>query len=585
MSPAIETENMGKQALRASQVILTFGPGAIVDLPDDSVMMLGTHAWFPLGRPKRSRTISEPRLQAMLGVARFRAPPADTFGRQDIPFTFFPDYRSCPVCGYLGVPRRETTGFVDYPPPPPCPSCHAATLPARIVTACVDGHISDFPWSRWIHFGRACTLSNPQLTLKAGGRSAALSDLVAGCSCGKRRSLGGALNQTSMQELHWLCPGTRPWLGDKVDGCDKPVRALQRGASNIYFSVTRSALSIPPWSGTLQTQVAEWWAQLPDVPPETDWPVLARTYFRGYPYKEVERCIRSLLELHQERPSLRSEEYAVFDSGRPCNETDLVTYDQPVGAWAQPFLGRVTALSRLREVRALVGFSRIDAPDLDPTADSDPMPTVSVARLSPQPLGWYPATENRGEGIFITLDPSRLADWEALPFVRSRAGSLFSAYREWRRVRGLDAPAAEPPRLPLLHTLSHVVIRQLALDCGYSSSSLRERIYSSDDMAGILVSTSAADSDGSLGGLVRLSRADRFEAALRGAVEGSRLCSGDPLCREEDPAVTGTPNGAVCYSCAMLSETSCELGNRLLDRWMLVNMPASPESGYFDHGA
>ncbi len=575
---------MAKQALRASQIILTFGPGSIVDLPDDSVMVLGTQFWFPPGVPKRPRVISEPRLQALLGVARFQAPPTDSYGKNDIPFVFFPSFRACPNCGYLGVLRRARTGFNEVPPPPKCPKCDCETYPARIVTACARGHITDFPWERWVHYGGPCKASpKGELSLKGAGKSAALSDLVVACGCGRKRSLAGALNQESMQDLHLACPGSRPWLRDQQNGCGKQMRALQRGASNIYFSMTRSALSIPPWSESLQSQVAEWWAGLPAQPPKSDWAALARAYFPRRPYGEVERCIERFLQLRETRPSLRSEEYEIFNSGVPYNEADLVTRDQTLGAPALRYLGRLTALTRLREVRALLGFSRIDAPDIDPTAGGDSPAGVSTAPLSAQPLNWYPATENKGEGIFLTLNLERLAAWEQLDPVGERSVALFRAYREWRRARGLEPPAAEPPRLILLHSLAHVLIRQMALECGYSSSSLRERIYSSEDMAGLLVSTSAADSDGSLGGLVRLSEPARFEDALLGGIESARMCSGDPLCREQDPAVTGGLNAAACHSCAMLSETSCELGNRLLDRRLLISVPSSPKAGYFDY--
>jgi hypothetical protein len=254
------------------------------------------------------------------------------------------------------------------------------------------------------------------------------------------------------------------------------------------------------------------------------------------------------------------------------------------------------AIPRLREVRVLLGFTRIQAPEMDPTVeifDDQQGPAVTTAPISArQPPDWLPGVENLGEGIFLRLNLHRLRDWEGQDPVQQRATKLLDAYSRWRQNRGLQALRGQGPRLILLHTLAHLLIRQMSLDCGYSSASLRERIYSDDNMAGLLVYTSTPDSDGSLGGLVRQTRLarnpdgsdrDNFGRLLSDIVEFARTCSGDPLCREHDPRRTDRLNGAACHACAMASETSCEFGNRLLDRGMVVNLPNEKPTGYFDY--
>jgi len=216
---------------------------------------------------------------------------------------------------------------------------------------------------------------------------------------------------------------------------------------------------------------------------------------------------------------------------------------------------------------------------------------VTTAPISAKQLDWLPAVENLGEGIYLQLNAERLQEWETLDTVRRRAETLIKAYSLWRQKRGLPELKDQRPRLLLLHTLAHLLMRQMSLDCGYSSASLRERIYSDAKMAGLLIYTSTPDSDGSLGGLVRQTRLmrnedgserDCFGRLLEDVGDLARTCSGDPLCREHDPRRTERLNAAACHACAMVSETSCEFGNRLLDRGMVASLPNSGATGYLD---
>jgi len=133
----------------------------------------------------------------------------------------------------------------------------------------------------------------------------------------------------------------------------------------------------------------------------------------------------------------------------------------------------------------------------------------------------------------------------------------------------------------MAHTLAHLLIRQLSLECGYSSSSLRERIYAGNDMCGLLIYTASADSDGSLGGLVQQGRRDRFNATMQALLESAQWCSSDPLCMEHDPHLTGKLNGAACHACSLVAETSCVLANRFLDRALVFDLPGMSGTGYF----
>ena len=585
---------MSKQRLRPSQIITTFGPGSVVDLPDDSVMIAGTEHWFEGYKPHTR--ISEPRLQAALKMNEFRTPPVGSYSENDVPFVRFPRYRVCPKCCRLSDQFRVPKADTKLPPVPRCETCNRETFPARLIVACPAGHIDDFPWYRWVHRGNNCGGGN--LYLKGEGKSAALGDLRVECTCGLSRPLSGAMDKNAMGELAVRCKRRRPWLNDDEDPIDcndgtMLLYVLQRGASNVYFSVVRSALSIPPWSDPLQADVASWWGQFKTPLPEVAWPAVIGARFPGVDEARVRECIQRLLGLASERPSIRREEYQVFEADQDHSTTFFEARRQEMSPFTSRYLSRLVAIPRLREVRALLGFTRIEAPEADPTMEvfnEEQGVKVTTAPISAKQLDWLPAVENLGEGVFLQLNTERLRRWEQLEAVRRRTDILIRAYSAWRQKRGLPEVKDQESRLILLHTLGHLLMRQMSLDCGYSSASLRERIYSDAQMAGLLIYTSTPDSDGSLGGLVRQTRLvrdcgsvrDCFGRLLEDVRDLALTCSGDPLCREHDPRRTDRLNAAACHACAMVSETSCEFGNRLLDRGTVTSLPNGAKTGYFD---
>jgi hypothetical protein len=232
----------------------------------------------------------------------------------------------------------------------------------------------------------------------------------------------------------------------------------------------------------------------------------------------------------------------------------------------------------LREVVALCGFTRLDGPDSGVASDIEGV--VPLAPLSRHQVFWVPAAEVRGEGIFVKLDEPAVSAWEDAVTGSEQLESLRQAHQEWRRKRGLpDVNAGWPgERYVLLHTLSHALINELALECGYSAAAIRERIYAREAsshggaMAGVLLYTSAPDSEGTLGGLVALADPYEFARILDAALTRAGLCSSDPICASHRPhAADNSLHAAACHSCGFVPETSCERGNRYLDRNVLVD--------------
>lgn len=540
------------------QIITTFGPGAVVDLPEDSVMIAGIDDWPP------GDIIQEHRLQEKLGVEFFRSPALKKPGG-DVPCVRFPKTLICSNrhCGLIGWKKT-------------CPECGSDTYPARIIIICPAGHADEFPWNWWVHRDNKCR-GKPVLRLESAGETAALADMVVRCdTCGKRQRLAGALGT---QALHnFSCNGKRPWLiGAPEETCNEKPRSVLRGASNVYFSSLLSALSIPPWSNPIQIVLNNHWHTLKHVS-DAALPELIKALpdMSGFNVDDVIRAINERKTSTTTTTSLRTDEFLAFrNPGSKFNSVDFQIQREDVPPSFAPHIAQVVLAFRLREVRALCGFTRLDPPD---TNNSNQ--TLAPIVLNPQ--NWLPAVEHRGEGIFIELAADRVKAWEARPEVQARIQSLSRAYATWREQRGYTSPA-QPllPRMVLIHTLAHLFIRQLSLDCGYSSSALRERIYAAPDMCGLLIYTASADSDGSLGGLVQQGRTGRFEATMYALLENAQWCSSDPLCSEHDPVQTGKLNGAACHACGLVSETSCELSNRFLDRAMVCDLVGVSGTGYF----
>ena len=289
-------------------------------------------------------------------------------------------------------------------------------------------------------------------------------------------------------------------------------------------------------------------------------------------------------EIDTDDIDLRWPEWLAFrDPGSAGNDkAELFLQSGEVPAGFSSLVHRVVLARKLLEVRALVGFTRVDSAGAS-TDDGGLRPTLApLYRNRPD---WLPAVEVRGEGVFIELDEEAVASWEAKPEVVSRARAMADKFHQWEAERGTDPTPFPGARYVLLHSLAHTLIRQLSLDCGYSASSVRERIYSSTDpkrkMAGVLLYTASPDSEGSLGGLVDLASPQRFPDLFKSALRSATRCSSDPLCADHQPDVHATINAAACHACILVSETSCEAFNRFLDRNVLVPTMATSSIAYF----
>lgn len=527
-----------------------------------------------------------------------------------IPFVRFPRWHYCPRCG--SMEKLSLFGDKQRCKGPQYNSgmtCHDLPerkrpwlIPVRFIAICGRGHIEDFPFMEWIHRDRGYGISC-RLRLRAGRSASTLVGIEISCICGASpRNLIGAFTEGSLRNIEKTCSGDRPWLGevdDEAQGCGHDLCVAQRGASNVYFPEIRSSIYLPKWDKTVEhriVEILEWkWSYLTSGMVDG---MLDRKRFeyvaddKGVDCEKLYVAAQKRLETesHSTGSSTESDseelyrktEYDSILSGLGGDNQDFFVTNKGSDDYAlviQKYFRSISLVHKLRETRALVGFSRWLPEDGRTLAEKK-----ADLALNPD-LGWLPAIIFRGEGVFFEFDPEKINVWLEQTQVAERAAILIRRYNLNRVNRG-QMERIMSPKFILLHTFAHILVNQFSFECGYGSSALRERIYcdaefSDRPMNGVLIYTASGDSEGSLGGLVRQGQPGNLENIVSNALSAVQWCSFDPVCIDSPGQGPDSCNLAACHGCALLPETSCEEGNRLLDRAMLIGTPEAPEMGFF----
>jgi len=586
--------------VRRGPVVSTWGPGALIDLPHHSAIMGGVETWPGEGDLQE---VLEPRLTAKLKhmtdvhAPRLYAPPAADNGFRGsgpkIGARRFPEWfvvQESRTGDRRLVHRKHLDEKRKFDGRP--------VVATRFVRACPRGHIDDLDWRRLVHpdDDDPCLRGRPrQLRLEERGTSGDLSDLVVRCECGKSRRLLDARNP----DLNALgkCTGARPWLGsDASEPCDQPARLLVRTATNAYFPQIVSVLSLPDPGTAVRRAVLEIWDDLRIVDDAGELATLKKKVkvtqvLEPFSDEQVLGAIGDVkVGANADRPVKQVELDAILAAPEgfrddPPFDPDFHARRLPDRLWRRPGhsngVAAVVQLHRLREVLALVGFTRFEAvtPDIHGELETD----VMRADLARDP-SWFPAVENRGEGVFVQLDADAVAAWQERPAVQKRVRQLADGHERWKAIRKTDRAFPGGPYV-LLHTLSHLLIHSLAIRCGYPTSAIRERVYADYDTKrfGILLYTGSPDAEGTLGGLVQQARS--IEDHLEHARETGALCSNDPVCAQHLPGTDDMEDrplhGAACHGCALIAETSCEMRNDCLDRALVVPVLGHPDAAFF----
>ena len=629
---------MDKGALRRAQLVSPFGVGAMSVLVDGtSVITAGLDHWFPEAAEPMFAVEEyqehDWRLESRLRVNEFRLPPdyrRKGQGEENrnvgltIPALRFPRWHFCMYCKRL---ERLTLSLKTAALCQDQQHDHKGKRPRMsqvpFVLICSAGHLDDFPFDKWVHRTDKVSCSGVLRLKSVGGDGLEAQQIE--CTCGAKRSLAHITEANSrFGEDHtyvsdhlngdsrpYLCGGSRPWLAQEETSCGLTIRGALRSAGNVYFPKVESSIYIPWSEGAVSAELHELVRQpsvtkamrmvhsfcgadiaadalrphlVSAVPPELLKPFSDDDLLAGYRdlFGDKLKPEASPADDSGDVESLTGDAEWRFPEYELIRETpadvSLSATDPGFHRDLASFIGRVRSVDVLRETRALRGFTRVyDAP-LGLSAGK------ALLRRDPEPSGsdWLPAYVVKGEGIYLELDRERLTEWEQRGGVQARTQKIIDHYaRSGRAERQLS------PRLVLLHTLAHLLINELVYTCGYSSASLRERLYASTeagrDMAGVLIYTAAGDSEGTMGGLVRMARPENLRSVFVSAITGARWCSTDPVCMDAGEHGQGPDscNLAACHGCALLPETSCEEFNRFLDRGLVIGTFDDPTLGYF----
>ncbi|PLR81624.1 hypothetical protein CVD25_20865 [Bacillus canaveralius] len=622
----IQRLNKITHSIRSAQAILQYGVGAMVDFPDQTLMTAAPEFWG-----SKVIKIHDERLEKALNVDYFGMPGSSNYD-WGIAYARFPEWYFCPKCrkfqplkSWLSEYNRKATqkrkDQDPYMKKPRCLECKKDLVPTRIVVACESGHIDDFPWVKWVHDknvgGKKQVCSNPTLTFETGTTaSAGLEGLIVRCkNCNARATLAGAFDKDAMENMEhkhgpgYGCTGKMPWKNKTVD-CGEFPRAMQRGASSLYFPKVISSLVIPPYSEKINNQIEKSRAFervlnfIAECDEEEREGKIAARIDRWS--EEIAReisaetnIIKNILIRRFSKPTngeserinangviYRFEEFQALSgliSKDSINGNDFVREETDIHRYGIPSVKSISLINKIREVRALTGFTRINPPDTFEMGDKIPG-FISVKEPETR---WYPAYEVRGEGIFIEFNSSDISNWlENNSNVLKRSEILNQNYRD--SYQGGISERDITPKYILLHTVAHLLIRQLSYECGYTAASLRERIYCSEledgiEMSAILIYTASGDSEGTLGGLVRQGYWDCFPLTFRKAIEFGELCANDPVCISSQGQGRDALNLAACHSCGLLPETSCEEYNVFLDRGLVVGTFEDRQLGFYSN--
>jgi hypothetical protein len=433
-----------------------------------------------------------------------------------------------------------------------------------------------------------------------------------------------------------LCWGRRPWIGpdEFTRSCGRPIVGALLSGSNVYFARTQTSIYIPQDTAAgVEDIVLELQRELCKLPRflsiKLKWQAGERQdavdaasaplrravpALRGRDDDE-EKLLRQAIQAAVEgRPVLqaRAQEPAGPESGEvrfrrveynsireafnsPA-ELDLRIREAGVPESFTDYLERVRLVEKLRASRVFVGFDRVKpGTKYGREAAEDALGQLFRGLPIEEESRWLPGIETRGEGIYIELKEQAIQRWlaneQTRDFLRHRLAAAYcqrlNSERFLAPLTGLGGESGTEwvGRYLLVHGLAHALINQFVFECGYSTAALRERLYVSADsqapMAALLIYTAAGDSEGTLGGLVRLGRAEWLGATVAHALSRIAWCSADPVCSEVEAQGPDASNKAACHACLLLPETACETINRGLDRAVLTGTPLEPDRGFF----
>ncbi len=588
--------------VRFSHLTSYSGVGAIVRGAEDRLMVLvDTRYWKNKNGETTTKIIPYVRrIKAALNLDKeLHMPPeaketAQGLSGACLPAILFPRFARCKKCGLLHnqpwKKQRQALSEKVY-----CQAEDCGEILEQVTWCAVSskGHLAEVPWHYVCHIGSKgkCEADYDAEYLKVkvnkNGKK-----IIFCLKCGYS-------NNKSFENLRNLnfINRQQPWIFENspvLEDADK-VEILEVNNPGVYLSERVNALVIPPESRINQSALVDQLFRNSMLCRDIETirlPLRRRGKIKKIASefrvtdKEVEDALKKIKDGYPflddfSVNDLYEDEYKAFlvPLKDQKEDEDFVTehLTEQWKALAAPTLpvelsmiisrvDQLVSIKRLREIQVFKGFYRLSSEEQD-------------RRVPPDITGesnWLPAIELFGEGVFFTLDEALLQQWETTPALMIRADEIKQRYEKTQI--NLSQDVGVSPRFILLHTLAHLLIRELEATAGYPAASLKERIYcdSAKKMAGILIYTAVPDIAGSLGGIINSAEPVAFLSILDKVFKKAYWCSLDPVCTEHEGQGPGWLNRAACHACSLIPEPSCEYGNVFLDR---VFIKGSEEKG------
>lgn len=536
---------------------------------------------------------------------------------------YFSKWFYCPRCNRFAdypewLKRWNASGKKkEYFNPPKCTNagCKEETLEQiRFVMTCKDGHIHDIPWKHWnvrlqsdqthleseneedgevgsskprgpqLDLLRTCC-DRQNLNYIISKENTELSGIWVVCkNCKAERNLKGVFNFESP------CEGKKYWIGMTNEQwsnelCDKLTKVTVKTSNSVYYANSLSSIYIPTMQldSRITNEIRIEIDNMLDSGEFTSEEIIKNISVSKKIPKEI---IKGYLENGDEATYIpeeifRQAEYHYFLTGEQPDNNQLKFRLLECSNQIYGF-EKLVKLEKLKKITVQTSFTRQEPIDVDSILQEDTNYEYTVKRQSVSKNNFntklFPGVESFGEGILFVLDVEKLNRWETQEKIIERTNILkTNAYNSSWQYHKIIARTLTPRKV-LIHTLSHLLIRELEYVCGYPASSLQERLYVSDTMHGFLISAFDG-TDGYLGGLANLCNdLDILNDIIQSAINRANDCSSDPICMESDGQGVSQLNLAACHSCSLTPEITCELSNLFLDRKLLVN----ETFGYFN---
>jgi len=598
------------------------GVGSLIETPDCSIIIETFDNWQykDLSNKLSSYIIKDDRLLNRLknrfpNIRHIVQIPTDknSYTDQVRPSAnYFSKWFYCPRCNrfseYNEMKRRWTAAGkqLEYFNPPKCTNldCKEEVLEQiRFVMTCKDGHIHDIPWKHWntflpednteieddnaddeasnvkpqgpqIDLSRTCCQSQ-DLRYEISKENTELTGIRVVCkSCKSVRTLKGVFNyQTDcFGKKYWLGMTNGKWADEE---CKQKTKVVVKTSNSVYYANSISSIYIPEMQSPITNEVRVEIDNLIDSGEFTTEEIIKNISITKKIPKDV---LRSYLEtgnvIFIPDVVFRETEYNYLLKGEQPENNQLKF--RLLECSAQIFgFEKLVKLEKLKKITVQTSFTRQEPIDVDSILQEDNTYEYTVKRQSVSKNNFdtklLPGIESFGEGILFVLDKEKLNRWELQDDVIERTKIIRGNAKNssWQSHKIISRTLT--PKKVLIHTLSHLLIRELEYICGYPASSLQERLYVSDTMNGFLISAFDG-TDGYLGGLANLCNdLSKLYEIIHSAINRANDCSSDPICMESEGQGVSQLNLAACHSCTLTPEITCELSNLFLDRKLLIN--------------